>query len=217
MKALRFLLTAAEVVRARISTWFWTAIAEIRLRAHGARIGPGFRVRGPIRLRCHRTAVIEIGRACRIQSGFAGNAVGGDGRMGLWVGANARLVIGDRVGLSSSTIVCLREVVIGDRALIGGGTRIYDTDFHSLDHELRQQPGNPGARTAPISIGSDSFIGSHSILLKGTSIGERSVIGAGSVVRGHVPAGQIWTGNPARFTRELHVAEAPKAGATRSR
>ena len=60
-----------------LSTRFWTVVAYVRLRAHGADVGRGLRVRGPIRLHCHRTGRIRIGDSCRIQSGFAGNAVGG--------------------------------------------------------------------------------------------------------------------------------------------
>lgn len=207
MKALRLFLAVASYGVAHAGIRFWTAVAYVRLRAHGATVGPGLRVRGPIRLHCHRTGSIRIGRACRMQSGFGGNAVGGNGRMNLWVGPGAELTIGDQVGLSNSTIVCLRSVRIGDHALIGGDSRIYDTDFHSLDHEMRRRPGNPGARTAPVVIGQHAFIGGHSIILKGTAVGEKSVVGAGSVVRGNVPPGQVWTGNPARFTRELSVID----------
>jgi acetyltransferase-like isoleucine patch superfamily enzyme len=197
VRALRLALDARAAAAARLSTAFWTAIAWVRLRAHGARIGRGLRVRGPLRLHCHRTATIAIGRACRIQSGFAGNAVGGNGRMGLWVGAGAVLTIGDRVGLSNATIVCLRAVTIGDGALVGGGSRIYDTDFHSLDAAERGRPGNPGARRAPVTIGPRAFVGAHAVVLKGASVGAEAVVGAGAVVRGTVPPCEVWAGNPA--------------------
>ena len=197
MKTLRWCLSAAGLVRASLSTRFWTAVAYVRLRAHGAYVGRGLRVRGPIRLHCHRTGRIRIGDRCRLQSGFAGNAVGGGGRMAFWVGRDARLTIGDDAGLSNSTIVCLREVTIGDHVFLGGDSKVYDTDFHSLDADERERTGNPGARSAPVVIGSRVFVGGHSILLKGVVIGDAAVVGAGSVVRGRIPAGQLWTGNPA--------------------
>jgi acetyltransferase-like isoleucine patch superfamily enzyme len=197
VRALRLALDARGVAAAHLSTAFWTAVAWVRLRAHGARIGRGLRVRGPLRLHCHRTATIAIGRSCRIQSGFAGNAVGGNGRMTLWVGAGAVLTIGDAVGMSSATIVCLRAVTVGDGALLGGGCRIYDTDFHSLDAAERARPGNPGARRAPVTIGSRAFVGGHAVVLKGADVGVEAVVGAGAVVRGVVPPGEVWAGNPA--------------------
>lgn len=201
MKAMRWCLAGAGLVRASLSTGFWTAVAYVRLRAHGAQVGRGLRVRGPIRLHCHRTGSIRIGDRCRIQSGFAGNAVGGGGRMAFWVGRDGRLTIGDDAGLSNSTIVCLREVTIGDRVFLGGDSKVYDTDFHSLDADERERAGNPGARTAPVVIGARAFVGGHSILLKGVAIGEGAIVGAGSVVRGRVPAGQLWAGNPAAPVR----------------
>jgi acetyltransferase-like isoleucine patch superfamily enzyme len=91
---------------------------------------------------------------------------------------------------------------------VGGGSAIYDTDFHSLDPEERSRPGNRGALSAPVSIGRRAFVGGHSILLKGTTIGEAAVVGAGSVVRAAVPPGQVWAGNPARLVRDLRVVAA---------
>jgi acetyltransferase-like isoleucine patch superfamily enzyme len=209
MSLLGLALDARAVAAARVSTAFWTCVAWTRLRAHGARIGRGLRVRGPLRLRCHRTASIVIGRDCRIQSGFAGNAVGGNGRMALWVGAGAVLTIGDRVGLSNATIVCLRAVTIGDGALVGGDSSIYDTDFHSLDARERASSGNPGARRAPVAVGARAFVGAHAIVLKGATIGDEAVIGAGAVVRGRVPAGEVWAGNPAVPLRSATRVRAP--------
>ncbi|HEX6738610.1 MAG TPA: acyltransferase [Vicinamibacteria bacterium] len=203
MKALRWALAAGGALRARGSTTFWTAVARLRLRLHGAQVGPGLRVRGPIRLHCHRTGAIRLGRGCRLQSGFAGNPVGEGHRLSIWVGPGGRLEIGDGVGISNSTLVCMSALSIGDEALIGGGCRIYDTDFHSLDSAERSRPGNPGARTAAVAVRRRAFVGGHSILLKGTVVGEGSVVGAGSVVRGVVPPHQVWAGNPARLVREL--------------
>jgi acetyltransferase-like isoleucine patch superfamily enzyme len=199
LRLVRDTLAATAVLRARSAVAFWTAVAYVRFWSHGAFVGPGLRVRGPLRLHCHRTARIRIGARCRIQSGFAGNPVGGSHRMAFWVGPGASLTVGDGVGLSNSTIVCLRSVSIEDGALLGGDSKVYDTDFHSIDPERRTKPGNPGARSAPVRIGRRAFVGGHSILLKGTSVGEGAVVGAGSVLRKEVPDHQIWAGNPARF------------------
>ncbi|HVQ28031.1 MAG TPA: acyltransferase [Vicinamibacteria bacterium] len=203
MKAVRLALAAAAALQAHVSTAFWTLWARLRLGAHGATVGRRFRVRGPLRLHCHRTGRILIGDDCRIQSGFAGNPVGGNGRMSLWVGPDATLTLGHRVGLSNSTIVCLRSVTLEDEVFLGGDSKIYDTDFHSLDPTERSEPGNPGARTAPVTVHRRAFVGGHSVLLKGTTIGEASVVGAGSVVRSPVPPRQVWAGNPARFMAPL--------------
>ena len=181
------------------------APAPARARRHGRKGAAGA---GPpaAALPPHRR--IRIGDHCRIQSGFAGNPVGGNGRMSLWVGPGASLTLGHRVGLSNSTIVCLQSVTLEDDVFIGGDSKIYDTDFHSLDPRERLSPGNPGSRTAPVVIRRRAFVGGHSILLKGTSVGEATVVGAGSVVRSAVPALQVWAGNPARFLAPLPASAA---------
>jgi acetyltransferase-like isoleucine patch superfamily enzyme len=209
MRALRHALAAGALVRSVVSIRFWSLVAYLRLRAHGAVVGPGLRVRGPLRLHCHRTGSIRIGENCRIQSGFAGNPVGGSARMAIWVGPGGRLSLGDRVGLSNSTIVCMRAVSIDDDVFLGGDSKVYDTDFHSVLAEERRRRGNPGARTAPVTIQRGAFVGGHCIVLKGSTVGEESVVGAGSVVRSAIPAREIWSGNPARFVRALPRAEAP--------
>jgi len=58
-------------------------------------------------------------------------------------------------------------------------------------------------KTAPIIIKDNAFIGGSTIILKGYTIGENSVIAAGSVVTGVVSDNEIWGGNPARFIRRL--------------
>jgi acetyltransferase-like isoleucine patch superfamily enzyme len=206
MTPLRTLLAGATALRGRIALRFWSAVARARLLAHGASVGRRLRVRGPLLLRCHRTARVRIGDDCRIQSGFQGNPVGGGSHMALWVGPGGHLTVGDRVGLSNSTIVCMSSVSIEDEVFLGGGSRVYDTDFHSLDAGDRSRPGNPGARRAPVTIGRRAFVGGHSTLLKGVTIGDEAVIGAGSVVRSDVPPRQVWAGNPAAFLRELRAA-----------
>jgi acetyltransferase-like isoleucine patch superfamily enzyme len=207
MKAVRTGLAALAIARATVAVRFWSLVANVRLRAHGATVGRRLRVRGPLHLHCHRTGAIRIGDDCRIQSGFAGNPVGGTSRMAIWVGPGGSLRVGDRVGLSNSTIVCMSSISIEDGALLGGDSKVYDTDFHSLQAEERGRPGNPGVRTCPITIGRRAFIGGHSIVLKGVSIGEAAVVGAGSVVRADVPAFQVWAGNPAALVRDLRGGE----------
>jgi acetyltransferase-like isoleucine patch superfamily enzyme len=112
------------------------------------------------------------------------------------------LAIGNGAGISSSTIVALEDISIGDQVFIGGDCKIYDTDFHQLQPQARLQ--NIGrVPSAPIRIGPRAFIGGHCIILKGVSVGEESVIGAGSVVTCCVPAAEVWAGVPARFIRRV--------------
>lgn len=204
MKALRDALAGLAFLASVVSETVWTLVARLRLWTHGASVGRGLRVRGPLHLHCHRSAAIRIGHGCRIQSGFSRNPVGGFTPMALWVGPRGTLTIGNGVGLSNSTIVCLHAVSIEDEAYVGGGCRIYDTDFHPIDPEDRlKTPG--GGQGMPVRVGRRAFVGGHSLLLKGSMVGAAAVVGAGSVVRGRIPAGEVWSGNPARYQRTLRL------------
>ena len=119
----------------------------------------------------------------------------------------AEIRIGEKVGMSGTTICAAECVVIGDRCMIGANVTIVDTDFHSLDPDIRSSPEDAlAAKTKAVEIGKDVFVGYGSIILKGVKIGDRAVIGAASVVTRDVPAGMIVTGNPAREVSRLGLA-----------
>ncbi|MBP3960811.1 sugar O-acetyltransferase [Gemmata sp. G18] len=90
------------------------------------------------------------------------------------------------------------EIRIGARTLVGPAVQIYAAT-HPLDAELRKTR----EFGKPITIGSDVWIGGGAIICPGATIGDRTVIGAGSVVTGHIPAGVIAVGNPCRVVREI--------------
>lgn len=153
--------------------------------------------------------IVDLGDGVKINSGYRYNPIGGDMRTILICASKGVLVIGDETGLSNCTINTRARVIIGKRCLLGGGTKIYDHDFHPLN-PVDRNPDDPAeVRAAPVEIGDDCFIGAHAIILKGVTIGSGSVIGAGSVVAGKVPAGEIWAGNPAR-----RVGSVPASGST---
>lgn len=118
------------------------------------------------------------------------------------VGKDAFLRIGSNVGITASTIVCKKSVVIGDNVLIGGGCFIFDTNFHPIRSKERINPltSNNGEKKTVI-IGDNVFLGSSCIICKGVTIGENAVIAAGSVVVKDIPANEVWGGNPARFIK----------------
>lgn len=185
-----------------LSREVYSCFAFLRLRVRGVKVGAGLKVQGWIDLEIHPLAKVAIGENVRINSGFSLNPVGGYRRTGIWVGRDATLLIGKDVGISNSTIVCMNSVTIGDEVLIGGDCKIYDTDFHPLDANDRVVHKHGSINTSAVSIGSRSFIGSHSLILKGVQIGSEAVVGAGSVVTNNVPQREIWAGVPARCIRK---------------
>ena len=106
--------------------------------------------------------------------------------------------------MSNVSLVSFCHIIIGDNVLLGGGVKIYDTDFHPLDYWYRVIKPYDGIVSKPVEIKEGAFVGAHSIILKGVTIGKHSIIGAGSVVANNVPDGEIWAGNPARFIRKAN-------------
>ena len=114
--------------------------------------------------------------------------------------------IGNNVGISNTCLYAAEEIEIGDNVRIGGDTRIYDTDFHSLDAKERESKKET-IKISPVRIKNNVFVGAHCLILKGVTIGENSIIAAGSVVTKDVPPNQIWGGNPAKCIREIGLYE----------
>jgi acetyltransferase-like isoleucine patch superfamily enzyme len=119
---------------------------------------------------------------------------------------DAVIEIGDDAEINNNAYIKSEGagIHIGPRALLGSNIQILDSDFHDL-HPDRRRGGRPAM--APVHLGENVFIGDGARILKGVTIGADSVIGAGSVVTGSIPAGVIAAGNPARVVRELLGAE----------
>lgn len=143
-------------------------------------------------------AQIEIGRRFSAVSKISCNAVGIIQPVMLKVLDNdARIRIGDDVGLSGCSIVSCKSITIGNNVLIGSGAIVADSDFHPIDPDARRL-GGPG-KSAPIVIEADVFVGARAIILKGVTIGRGSVVGAGAVVTRSVPEFSVVVGNPAKI------------------
>lgn len=117
--------------------------------------------------------------------------------------SGSRIVMGDNVGISGSTINATTKITIGNNVMIGSGCLITDTDSHPLHWEDRLEERNELTARAPIIIGDNVFIGARSIILKGVTIGEGAVVGAGSVVSKDVPPYTVVCGNPAKIVKTL--------------
>jgi maltose O-acetyltransferase len=96
-------------------------------------------------------------------------------------------------------ILDVTYVNIGSRTLFGPNVQIY-TATHPINHDERAV-GLEYAR--PITIGDDVWIGGSTVICPGVTIGDRSVIGAGSVVTKDIPADVIAAGNPCRVIRAI--------------
>ncbi|MBO9648293.1 MAG: acyltransferase [Variovorax sp.] len=122
-------------------------------------------------------------------------------RQHFTVRKGAELHIGDQAFLNDGVNVCAtRSISIGSHAKIGDMVYIYDTDFHEV------APGMP-VRHAPVVIGDNVWIGANSMVLAGATIGDHSVIAAGSIVTDDIPAMSLAAGIPARVIKSLEVPD----------
>jgi acetyltransferase-like isoleucine patch superfamily enzyme len=117
--------------------------------------------------------------------------------------SNAKLSIGDNVGLSGGGICVQTEVSIGKDVLFGANSFVTDTDFHPIPADIRRKRDAGNVRSKKVVIEDNVFLGMDVIILKGVTIGKNSVVRAGSVVATNIPPNQIWGGNPAVFLRDL--------------
>lgn len=176
-----------------------TPIAKTKLKFMGCPYGSHLIVDGKVYLFAQRKGAITVGKHVSIFSRFGANLVGLTNPSVIQCLGNGRISIGNHCGLSAPILSARSLIQIGDYTQIGGNVRVFDHDYHALDHLARRNPIQDQAlcKTKPVIIGNDVLIGANSIILKGVTIGDRCIIGAGSVVTRNIPPDEIWGGNPA--------------------
>ena len=113
---------------------------------------------------------------------------------------NPKLVIGNNVSIGRSTMIAIKDhLEIGDNTEVSANVFICDQSHGIKKDKLIT---NQKSEIEPVKIGSDCWIGTNSVVLKGVNIGNGSVIGANSLVIRDVPNYQIWGGNPAKFIKD---------------
>ncbi len=115
-----------------------------------------------------------------------------------------QVVIGDHSCVGHNCLLAVADSVrIGRYCLLAGGVSIADYDGHPTDPILRRTEPSPPEAIRPVVVGDDVWIGADAKILKGVTIGDRSIVGAGAVVTKSVPPDVIVAGNPARVVKSL--------------
>lgn len=146
---------------------------------------------------------IEIGKGTTLNSGFFSNLLGLYQRIIIVARNGGTVKIGENCGISGSTIYAMESIEIGDETLVGANCKILDNDFHPLDAVKRRENRVEDIKKRPVKIGKRCFIGTNSIILKGSILGDNCVVGAGSVVSGVFPDNCVIAGNPAKVIKQL--------------
>jgi acetyltransferase-like isoleucine patch superfamily enzyme len=167
--------------------------------------GSNLRIRGPFYLNMDDRAILQVGNNFSMSSGLMLNPLGRNLKSIFKIDSNAKITIGNNVGMSNISIWSKESIFIGNDVKMGAGVIIMDSDMHSLDYSLRRNytTDEKNAISKSIVIHDDVFIGVNSIITKGISIGEKSIIAAGSVVVKSIPSNEIWGGNPAVFIKKI--------------
>lgn len=131
------------------------------------------------------------------------------------------VIIGDNTYIGKSDIVCKSKIVIGNNVFISWNVTILDHDSHSLNfkerrNDMEQQLENlrcgqritenknwDVVRIKDVNIHDDAWIGVNSTILRGVTIGEKSIVAANTVVTKDVPPYSIVAGNPGKIIKKL--------------
>lgn len=181
----------------------YTINFKLNLMLNEAQYGVGLRCfNSTPKLQINRSGKLSIGKNVTFNS-YTDHSWNSNCK--LLVLKDAKLSIGNDSGMNGVMVYCSKRVTIGDNVKIGGGTRISDSNHHSLDY-LKRRDANQDAANAmslPVTIGNDVFIGANCYIGKGVTIGDRSIIAAGSVVVKPIPHDEIWGGNPAKLIKQI--------------
>lgn len=186
-------------VRNRLSAYY----NLLRFKLYGVKYGKHCVVHGKLYINLFPSAKVIIGDNLYFSSGWGVNALCANKRGMIYATYDATIVIGNNVGMSSTVLWAHRKITIGNHVKVGGNCIIIDTDAHSMDFLLRRNPYTDCGMSAPVTIEDDVFIGMNCIILKGVTIGARSIIAAGSVVTKSIPPDCIAGGNPAKVIKYL--------------
>jgi acetyltransferase-like isoleucine patch superfamily enzyme len=153
------------------------------------------------------TPDVKVGKDVRFSKfiNLYGCEIGDESRIGAFVEIQKNATIGRRCKISSHTFIC-EGVTIEDYVFIGHGVTFVNDSFPratTASGELQTASDWKVERTL---VKQGASIGSGATILSNVTIGERAIVGAGSVVTHDVPADTIVAGNPARVRRSVAAA-----------
>lgn len=181
--------------RILIRQWdtFWARSAA---KWWGVHLGPDCIFSGRPRFRRHPGSRITIGAGCMFNSSHDSNLIGVNRPCIVsTLKEGAQVDIGPNCGFSGTVIGCATRIVFAENVMCGANTLINDTDWHTDDP--RTGPD------APVIIERGVWLGVNVTVLKGVTIGENTLVAAGSVVTKSLPANVIAGGFPAKVLKQI--------------
>lgn len=183
----------------RFKMFLFHRVAALKVcwyRLRGLEVGEGCIISGSPDFRLCRGSCIRLGKHVVLHSRRKYNTLIRQPMALSTVEPGACIELADHVGMSGAKIVCAKHVSIGEYTIVGPDSVIYDCHEHDYSPEIGWL-GRKARTGTSIRIGKRCYLGMRCIILRGVTIGDDCVIGAGAVVSEDVPSGHIALGNPA--------------------
>lgn len=212
LKGIKYLFSKFFILPFKLRRMYYIQFNRLFFWLCDVKFGKNMQVINHFHLKKSWEAEVTIGDNFVFTSGESINPLCRNQRGCIFAPKGAIVRIGNNVGISSACIWAKERIEIDDNVKIGGDCILMDTDAHNLDYKIRNSMekdiegnslDNMTAASAPIHIEHDVLIGTRCIILKGVTIGARSVIGSGSVVTKSIPSDCIAAGNPCRVIKYL--------------
>jgi len=197
---------AYVLTQKRLSGFWGTLIFRVKALVFGVEIQRGAKCYGPIHIMRAPRSIISIGNNVTIVSSSmrcTASSIYAPAKLRTW-SPTSKIIIEDNVGLNGTSIAARSKTIrIGQGTQIAPNVVIMDSDYHALWPPENRTMNPAFERDDNVIIGSNVWIGSSCIILKGIIVGDNSIIAAGSVVTRDVPPNVLAGGVPAKFIREL--------------
>ncbi len=147
---------------------------------------------------------VKLGKNVKLSQfiNLYGCEIGDDTKIGAFVEIQKNASVGSRCKISSHTFVC-EGVTIEDHVFIGHGVTFINDSYPRATTESGELQTQADWKVEPTLVKKGASIGSGATILANVVIGERAIVGAGSMVTHDVPPGTIVAGNPARVLRTV--------------
>lgn len=185
------------IYRIAVKRWH-TVWGRLAARWWGVYLEQNCIFNGQPKFRRHPGSSITIGSGSKFNSSPISNYIGVNRPCILsTLNEGARIKIGSNCGFSGTVIGCAIEIIIGENVMCGANTLITDTDWHTDDPRSRPD--------AAVIIESGVWLGVNVTVLKGVTIGENTLVAAGSTVVHSLPANVAAGGVPAKVLKKIDL------------
>jgi acetyltransferase-like isoleucine patch superfamily enzyme len=145
--------------------------------------------------------IISLGDNARLSSRLLSNLLGVNHPVIMSTIEMGKIKIGNDFHISGGSIISRKSIIIGDDVFIGANCLITDSDHHEIDYKRRRLGQSTKIKTSEVKIGNDVWIGANVTILKGVTIGSRSIVGAGLTVSRSIPEDHMLTQNGLKKTK----------------